>query len=274
MLYSSFTHAMELLWLIIIVVALAVGVGLTSFAYRKQKDAGADLSIMPASQRDQFVSIISHQLRTPLSIVKGYLDALSHEDLGKLNIEQKEYIIEALHINEEMIALVNRYIEITTKGIDGITPQYAEVDCSDIVRQIVRRHAIFARATNVDLKATVPPKILMRTDEHLLRNILDNVISNAVKYTVTSGSVTVIAKEQGTDVLISISDTGIGIPKDQHQQVFSKFFRAKNLLHRSSGGSGLGLFIVKEYVTKLHGKVWFESQEGKGSTFYISLPKQ
>lgn len=138
---------------------------------------------------------------------------------------------------------------------------------------IIKHHEIYAKASNIEFRSRLPKeKITVNTDEKMLKQVVDNIIANAIKYTVQSGTVSINVENKDKQCIIGISDTGIGIPKDQHAEVFTKFFRAKNILHRSIAGSGLGLFIAKEYITALGGDIWFTSEEGKGTTVFISVP--
>ncbi|MFA5030288.1 MAG: HAMP domain-containing sensor histidine kinase [Patescibacteria group bacterium] len=224
-------------------------------------------------RREQFISIISHQLRTPLSIVRGYLEALEDEDMGKFTGGQKEYLAGARQINANMIDLVNRYLDVLSKDSASIKVHTEKFSLSEFLQDIAKNFSSYAKATNVEFALHLPKKDTQITsDPQLLRNAINNIIQNSIKYTIGSGTITLTVHAGDINVSISISDTGIGIPKNQHDQVFTKFFRGKNIIHRSIAGSGLGLYIAREYITALHGKIGFTSEEGRGTEVTITLP--
>jgi len=224
-------------------------------------------------RREQFISIISHQLRTPLSILRGYLEALQNEDMGKLSEGQKEYLTEAGQINANMIDLVNRYMDILSQKTKDIKARPKPVALAGFLKSIAKQLAHYAKATNSEFALDLPKKeITIQTDEQLLRNALTNIIQNSIKYTLGSGTITLRLNSEGSHVHITVSDAGIGIPKDQQDQVFTKFFRGKNIIHRSIAGSGLGLYITQQYVAALKGDITFTSKEGKGTDVTIALP--
>ena len=268
---------MEWILLIAFIVISAAFMFFAASALRQPKDKqpyAKQEHIIEQQRREQFISIISHQLRTPLSIVRGYLEALANEDLGKLNDQQEEYVTEAKEINREMVDLVNRYLEVTSSKAKEITPEKAEFDLREFLEKATRHYETYAKASNIEFRSSVPQeKLFVYSDKKLLRNVLDNVINNAIKYSASSGIITLGISQDQKSYTISVADTGVGIPKEQHKEVFKKFFRGQNILHRSIAGSGLGLYIAKEYMTALSGDIRFESEEGKGTTVFIQLPK-
>lgn len=225
-------------------------------------------------RREQFISIISHQLRTPLSIVRGYLEALGDGDMGKLTDGQKEYVSEASKINGDMIELVNRYLDVLSTDSKTIKVNPETVSLSEFLKEVAKHFSSYAKATNVEIELDLPKQdVRATTDRQLLRNALNNIIQNSMKYTIGSGTITLRLVQTEKDVSITVSDNGIGIPKDQHAQIFTKFFRGRNIIHRSIAGSGLGLYIAREYITALRGDIAVTSEEGKGTDVRITLPR-
>lgn len=250
--------------------AFAVFIGI---AFQKKK-TGPLSRKKEEERREQFISIISHQLRTPLSIVRGYLEALEDEDMGKLTGGQKEYLSEARQINTDMIDLVNRYLDVLSKDSESIEVHKEDISLTSFLQDIEKHFSSYAKATNVEFSLRLPKKdVHISSDTQLLRNALNNIIQNSMKYTIGSGTITLSFSTTENEVRITVSDTGIGIPKEQHDQVFTKFFRGKNIIHRSIAGSGLGLYVAREYITALHGKIGFTSEEGKGTDVTITLPQ-
>lgn len=236
--------------------------------------------------KTEFVSLASHQLRTPLSAIGWYTEILLNGDPGKLNKQQLEMVQEIHAGNERMVDLVNSLLNVSRLEVgklinqavstslqDLATSLHKELSPSIAAKQITYAHAGDAKLPNV----TADPK--------LLRMILQNLLSNAVKYTPDKGKVALTmrratledkhaAKMRGSvdAIFISVADTGYGVPKAQQSQIFDKMFRADNARKLEVEGTGLGLYIVKEVVHKLGGGIWFESTEGKGSTFFVVLP--
>ncbi|HCJ52503.1 MAG TPA: hypothetical protein DIS62_05920 [Candidatus Kerfeldbacteria bacterium] len=225
-------------------------------------------------RRTEFVSIVSHQLRTPLSVIRGYLEALVNEDQGKLNPEQKEYLSDTLRINNEMIELVNDYLNAAQldEGTIKVHPEKTHIE--DIVEETVENMMTFAKASNCELTFQKPktplPEVV--TDVIKMRQVVENIISNAVKYTGRGGTVTTSLEQRDQTVIFTCKDSGIGIPKDQQDEIFTRFFRGHNVIGHDTQGSGLGLYTAKVIITALKGKIWFDSEEGKGTAMHVSIP--
>ena len=223
--------------------------------------------------KTEFVSLASHQLRTPLSTVSWYAEMLLDEDVGKINKEQERYLQALYDANHRMVELVNALlnvsrIELGTFGIDPEPINFLEI-ADSVLKELGPQ--IKEKKLKVEKKYAVDLPII-NADPRLLRIIFQNLISNAVKYTPEKGHVDVEIKKQEADVLIKVKDTGYGIPKAQQSKIFNKLFRADNVLEKDTDGTGLGLYIVKAVVEQSGGKIWFESRENKGTTFYTTLP--
>lgn len=225
-------------------------------------------------RRQELVSVISHQLRTPLSITRGYLEALKSGDKGPLTHDQQEYLDEAFQITKNTIDLVNRFLDVLLVDKTMVQPQLSMVSLNELMKKTIKHFSILTSANNIDIESELPKKeIIIQTDASLLMSILDNIISNAIKYSLASGFITLKVVDQGTHVDISCTDTGVGIPDDQQKLVFQPFFRGRNIMHQSIAGSGLGLFIAKQFASLLHGSLSIATKEGKGTTVLIQLPK-
>ncbi len=235
--------------------------------------------------KTDFVSTASHQLRTPLSIMRWYAELLLEGDAGKLNKKQNECLNEILHGSRRMADLIDALLTVSRieLGTFSVEPEDTDVSAlaqtikGDFVRMIAEK-----KLTLTEQYEKTPPH--MQTDPRLLRIIYYNLLSNAVKYTPEGGAITVDirAVEAGEDVAgkkipeksiaYIVSDTGFGIPEHQRQLIYTKFFRADNARNNVPDGTGLGLYIVKSLVEYMHGDIWFESIENKGTTFYVVLP--
>lgn len=222
----------------------------------------------------EFVNLTSHQLRTPLSGSKWMLELLQKSDTGNLNKQQKEYIEKIYSSNERMIALVNDLLEVS--GIDrGESKLYLQpTDISAVVRSLIKQKEkeIKKKRLKVSVMIESEPFPQVISEANKIKQALNNILTNAIVYTPEGGKIAVDLKIQDDMVLGSITDTGLGIPKAQQASVFNKFFRGTNILSVETSGTGLGLYISKSFIEASGGKLWFKSIEGKGTSFYFTLP--
>jgi len=224
--------------------------------------------------KTEFVSISAHQLRTPLSAIKWTLKMLLDGDLGGITTEQEEFLQRTYRSNERMIKLVNSLLDVSR--IEEGRFMYKPVlhDFTSMVETFVGNYKDEAKRRKINLKFIKPkkklPKVLI--DREKIGLALQNLLDNALKYTLGGGNVTVSLKKVGQEIEFKIKDTGIGIPKFQHERVFKKFFRSEGAIRLETEGSGLGLFIVKNVVEAHGGKIRFESNVNEGSTFWFTLP--
>jgi len=230
------------------------------------------------TMRTEIVSVTSHQLRTPLSVIKGNLEMVLEGDVGKITGEQKEILSEALAGDERMIKLVNDLMDITKITEGRFELELKPEDFESLVNETIKEISAFAKNNNTEviyeksLKAL--PKINL--DRQRIKQVMQNLIDDAIKYSHRGhqGKVEVkLKKISDKAVELTIADNGIGIPKEEQAKIFEKFFRASNVSKFDPGsGTGLGLFIAKSIVEQHGGKIRFESKENKGTTFFISLP--
>jgi PAS domain S-box-containing protein len=223
--------------------------------------------------KTEFVSVASHQLRSPLSAIKWASEILLGLDAGKLNKKQLQYIQEIRNGNERMIELVNTLLNVSRieLGTYAVVPRKINIAdildevLSDMKNEIKAKHLILSRDVG-----RIPP---LMADPIFIRIILQNLITNAVKYTPEKGSITVTLGRHKDSLRLSVKDTGYGIPKSAQSNIFTKLFRAENIQKMSVDGNGLGLYITKSIVEKaVNGTIWFESEENIGSTFYVEIP--
>jgi len=224
--------------------------------------------------KTEFVSVAAHQLRTPLSAIKWTLKMLLDEDLGKITEEQREFISKTYKSNERMILLINDLLNVSRIEEGRYLYKPTLNDIAPIIQFVVNNSKPQAdrKKIKVQFKKTRKkvPKLLL--DVEKIKLAIQNLVDNAIKYTPVKGTVTASLDVKNSDVIVAVQDNGVGIPKDQQERVFSKFFRGKNVIQMETDGSGLGLFIVQNVVQAHGGKIWFESQKGKGTTFYFSIP--
>jgi signal transduction histidine kinase len=240
---------------------------------RQQRDLAQDSPLRESEIKAEFVSLASHQMRTPLSIVGWYAELLKDGGVGPLNDRQKKCVDEILRANHIMVELVNALLNVARieSGTFSIEPE--TLDMCEITRYAVRElePAIFKRRLDVrevyhsDSSSVVG-------DRNLTKIILENLLSNAIKYTPEEGRVDLSVMQTNKGVTIVVADTGFGIPEEAQHFIFTKLFRAENIRGQDTDGTGLGLYIVKSIVDALGGSIRFESIEGKGTTFFVHLP--
>lgn len=223
--------------------------------------------------KTEFVSLASHQLRTPLSAIRWYSEMLDSEKLGALNPSQKDYLREIYKSNRRMIDLVNALLNVSRidMGTFAIDPE--PTDVKEISESVLKE--LFVKIQESDLHITQfydddLPKV--NVDPKLMRIIIQNLLSNAMKYTPKGGSVSLSLTKDDSNMLIKVSDTGVGIPENVQDKIFTKLFRADNARVVESEGTGLGLYIIKSIVERGGGRTWFVSGENKGTTFFVEIP--
>lgn len=223
--------------------------------------------------KTEFVSIASHQLRTPLTIINWYVEMLSTPGSEQLSKKQLQYLDEITRASKRMIELVNSLLNVSridmgTFMVEPIPMNFVDAledALKDLLAQISHKKITVMRKFDKDLP-------LISADPKLLRMVLQNLLTNAVKYTPNDGVITVSIEHRMADILITIADTGMGIPLQQQSKIFQKFFRADNARIKEPDGNGLGLYIIKSIVENGGGKIWFTSEENKGAAFYVSIP--
>jgi len=226
--------------------------------------------------KTEFVSLSAHQLRTPLSAIKWTFRMLLDGDLGKITKEQRDFIEKTYRANERMINLINDLLDVTRIEEGRYLYKPVLTDFEPVVQFAVNSYREEAGKKNIKLEFKKPkkklPKIIL--DVEKMKLTIQNLLDNAVKYTPAGGRVIVSLKLGKKEIEFSIKDTGVGISKEQQERVFTKFFRGANIMRMETEGTGLGLFIAKNIIEAHGGKIWFESKEGKGTTFYFTLPSE
>jgi PAS domain S-box-containing protein len=225
--------------------------------------------------KSEFISLASHQLRTPLSAIKTYSHMLVDGYMGEVTPSQKKSLRTIISATNRMNELISTLLNITRieSGTIAVTPKLLQMDkiCDEVLKEL----SLMAGDKSIELSLTRSGtgSMSIKTDSLILKEIITNLVSNAIKYTPDNGSVTINVRPRSHDLQVSVTDTGWGIPKYAQDQIFSKFFRAHNIVKRETTGTGLGLYLVKGLLDRLGGKIWFVSEEGNGTTFSFSLPR-
>lgn len=223
--------------------------------------------------KSKFIEVVSHQLRTPLNSIRWNLELLLNDDLGELTDEMRNFISATHESNQNIIHTVQDLItalDIERKSFrlereDGVSLKGIVLS---VVKDLKRSAHIKGIQVNVEIDPNTPE---MNMDSKRMQEVIYKLIDNAIKYTKKGGSVTVRTKVDGENVILEVQDTGVGIPKDEQDKVFLKFFRGRNASTMFQDASGLGLFIVKNIVQAHGGDVSFESEEGQGTTMNVIL---
>jgi len=249
------------------------------------RDAGGTLlyyegfmqDITDRKQADQmksdFVSFVTHQLRTPLAGIKWLLELAAEEP--EVPEEVRSYIQDARESNERLIRLVNDLLDVSRleRGKLPITPE--EIRLENLTQSVLADLAPLIAEKGHRLSITGGPDVSpVWADPQLLRQVILNLMSNAIKYTLPGGEIAIRVSQEEAAVRWTIRDSGIGIPLEGQRRLFEKFFRAENVLTVETEGTGLGLYLVRLILEQFGGRVWCESEEGRGSTFFFTLPLQ
>jgi signal transduction histidine kinase len=223
--------------------------------------------------KDEFVSMASHQLRTPLTSIKGYISMVIEGDAGKVSDMQKQLLNEAFISSERMVHLINDFLNVSRIQTGKFIIDRSPVDLSKIVEQEIDSLQSSAVARDLKYKYNKPKDFpILNVDEGKLRQVIMNFADNALYYSHENTVIEVDLVVEGKEIIYTVKDTGIGVPKAEQEHLFSKFFRATNAKVQRPDGTGVGLYLAKRIITGHGGKVVFKSVEGKGSTFGFRLP--
>ena len=224
--------------------------------------------------KTEFVSLASHQLRTPLSTVNWYSEMLLTGDVGAISSEQKIYLEEIYKGNQRMVDLVNTLLDVSRIELGTFDGESKPTNIVALVESVIEEQKLQIDEKKLKLKCVIADHIpLIQVDPKLIRMVIQNLLSNSVKYTPERGKVSILlALDDKKNIVIKISDTGYGIPNGQQDKIFTKLFRADNVVGKDTEGTGLGLYIAKSIVDQAGGSLWFESEENKGTTFNLLLP--
>ncbi len=225
----------------------------------------------------EFTSFMSHEIRGFVTKMKGGLRALVHEDFGILTADQSSYVKDLMMQSDEFAELVEEFLDVGHLEQDTeMSLSIGDYNLLDIIKSVVADvgEALHRKEIAVVYEGNVPDKVYCPCDNNKIGRVFSNIILNAAKYSGEKSSIRIGYIDANTSHTIYIKDSGIGVPESQRENMFKKFFRANNARDAHSSGTGLGLYFSKLIVEKHRGKIWYESMEGKGATFFISLPKE
>jgi len=223
--------------------------------------------------KSEFISVVSHQLRSPLSNLGWAIELLMSGRLGKIEEKQTEYFKILKENSARMGELVSDLLTVSRIETTKFPLKKQEFSLEDLIKELISKFEPFAKASNVEIKFLAEenlPKIF--TDPSQIRLMIENLLDNAIRYIKERGQVEIKLKKRDKNLYFEVKDNGVGIPKEDQKYIFQKFFRSENILRYQTQGSGLGLYISKAIVERSGGKIGFKSEEGKGSTFWFTIP--
>lgn len=223
--------------------------------------------------KDEFISMASHQLRTPLTSIKGYVSMLLEGDAGAISKEQRHLLNEVFVSSERMVRLIGDFLNVSRLQTGKFVIEKHPTDLALLVQREIEGLAQTASARGVEFRYVKPkniPSLLL--DENKIEQVVMNFSDNAMYYSKEKSKVQVTLKKVGNYVELRVVDKGIGVPKGEQAHLFNKFFRATNARRARPDGTGVGLFLAKKVIDEHGGRIIFESEEGKGSTFGFRLP--
>lgn len=229
--------------------------------------------------KSKFVSVTTHQLRTPLSAIKWTFHMLLQGSLGSTTPDQHNFIEKGYESTQRMIAIINDLLNVDYMEIDRSDYNFLAVELPALIESVFFEFTNQAESKKIVLKFNKPPSTLpaVAADPIKLSMVLENLLDNAIKYTPQGGQVTVSMSDARmnsaqSNVEVVVSDSGIGISPAEREKIFHRFFRGSNAIKVQTDGTGLGLFISRDIIEKHGGAIWFESAEGKGAQFHFTLP--
>ncbi|HEX5456522.1 MAG TPA: HAMP domain-containing sensor histidine kinase [Candidatus Saccharimonadales bacterium] len=225
--------------------------------------------------KDEFISMASHQLRTPLTSVKGYMSMVIEGDAGKLTKQQQTLLNQAFVSSQRMVYLIADLLNVSRLKTGKFVIDAQPADLGEVVKGELDQLTETAKGKKIELKYDRPKKLpKLMLDETKVRQVVMNFIDNAIYYTRSGGHIKVTVAEDESHVYFTVKDDGIGVPKEDQKHLFNKFFRAGNARNARPDGTGLGLFMAKKVVDAQGGSILFESTEGKGSMFGFCFDKK
>ncbi len=245
-------------------------------ATRKLRQTNEKLKALDET-KDEFISMASHQLRTPLTSVKGYVSMVLEGDAGKISDMQKKLLDQAFLSSQRMVYLIADLLNVSRLRTGKFVIDSKPTQLAEVIESEIAQLTETAKSRGLELTYSKPKDFpMLMLDDTKIRQVIMNFADNAIYYTQSGanrGHIRIALEDKGTSVEFTVADDGIGVPKESQHHLFTKFYRAGNAQHARPDGTGLGLFMAKKVIVAQGGAIIFHSEEGKGSTFGFSFPK-
>jgi len=224
--------------------------------------------------KSNFLSVVSHELRTPLHAIKGFVDIILMGKTGPVTEIQRDFLETVKEQTNNLQRLIDDLLEFSRLESGRVTLRLQPVDMPVVIEAVVEKLALSAQSAGVDLINQTPDDIAtIMADPWRLEQVVTNLVDNAIKFTPAGGRVIVMAEDIGDYIRVMVSDTGIGIPHEQQERIFDRFYQVDSGANRQYKGTGLGLTICRHIVEHHRGRIWVESEPGRGATFYFTVYK-
>lgn len=219
--------------------------------------------------KEEFIDLISHQVKNPLTSIKWNIELLNE----KKTKEQERYMQRLTSSAEKMSELVGDFVYLSRLSRSKKEIHLEKVDLKKLTEEVVKENELFSQAKGIKIKTKFFPKdeFCVKADRKKLEIALDNLVNNAIKYSYEKSEVKIEAWREESRVIVAVKDNGCGIKKENQKRIFEKFYRAENAVKAASDGTGVGLYVAKTLIEEMRGKIWFDSEEDKGTDFYISF---
>jgi signal transduction histidine kinase len=225
-------------------------------------------------QKSELMSFATHEIRTPITVMRGYASLLLDGDTGDVSPRMRDLLQKILVSGNEVVSLLSQYLNKSKLELGQLEYTLAKIDEAELVNEILVSFQVHAEQKGITLSKSVDTstRYIVFADQVKLREVFTNIIDNAIKYT-PEGEVLVAIKKKDGEIILTVTDTGVGIKDDTMSLLFREFSRS-DIQKLNTLGTGLGLYLAKTFIEAHHGKVWAESEgEGKGSTFFVELPE-
>ncbi len=223
--------------------------------------------------KSEFISIVSHQLRSPLSNLSWATELLMSGKLDAVTERQLEYFKILKENSSRMQKLVSDLLTVSRIETATLPLRENEFSFGELIKELIKGVEPFIKASNIEIKFYFQENLpLIFADPSQIRLVVENLLDNAIRYIKEKGQIEIKLEKRSEDLRFEIKDSGVGIPRDDQKHIFQKFFRSANIMKYQTQGSGLGLYIAKAIIEKSGGKIGFQTEENKGSTFWFTLP--
>jgi signal transduction histidine kinase len=261
-------------WGILLVVFFSrFNAGLALILKKKEEGVVLEKEKTIGRLKDEFVYIISHELKQPATAIKGYIESIKSNYLSKLGSEARE-VLDLTSVNSDRLSkLLNDLLDISQIERGSLRINLTDVSLRPVISEVISTLLIEANQKRISVIQRGTEEVAAKADVDRLKEVLTNLIGNAIKYTPDGGKVIVDVSKEGEFAKIYVSDNGVGIPQENQKHLFEKFYRVENKQTEIVKGNGLGLFVAKQLVEKMGGQIGCVSKVGEGSTFYFTLPR-